>query len=292
MKKFFIIILVVIFLILVIVLRGTSVISKIKGPTGITLVSNKSEIVVTALSYHIIKNNLSGNTVVNITNFANQMAELNSNGFSTITYDQWYNWTKGLIEIPEKSVIIIFDDGENSTYTNAAPIMENYGYVGVVSLITSTISGGNSDEYMNWSEINDLKNKGWQIASHSVDHLDITTLNYNQRQFEFNNSKNTIIEEINVTPTLFVYPYNINTNITDSECALYYNLCSGYSSENISGNFIYEYSNYTHESLLGLSRVIITNETTIQQFKDILIANLNFNANVKVNKYKYRPPIT
>jgi peptidoglycan/xylan/chitin deacetylase (PgdA/CDA1 family) len=245
------------------------------------MINNSLKIVVPVLSYHQIGNYRGASTIVNLTNFAEQMAELNSNGFYTITYDQWYNWTKGLRVIPEKSIIIVFDDGWEGVYTNAIPIMDRYGYIGIMGVITNYVPKLRGS-YMNWGDIQDLSNKRWQIASHSVSHLDMTTLNYTQRQLEFSNSKNDIAGNISITPTLFIFPYNSDNYSIDNECANYYSMCSGSSvgTTNSSKEFLFENANYTNEydkNNMGLKRIIITNNTTPEQFNNILIATKKYN---------------
>src|SRR3990167_10462063 len=87
------------------------------------------------LAYHQIREPEEADTVVNLSNFADQMAWLNSSGYTTITYDNFTNWTKGLEKLPKKPIILVFDDGWSSVYYNATPIMNNYSFMGVAGII-------------------------------------------------------------------------------------------------------------------------------------------------------------
>ena len=56
--------------------------------------------------------------------FDEQMKYLHDNGFTTLTLDEFYDWYKGDIEVPEKSVVVTFDDGYYGTYYLAYPIIK------------------------------------------------------------------------------------------------------------------------------------------------------------------------
>src|SRR6185503_8052409 len=73
-----------------------------------------------------------------------------------------------------------FDDGLQSTFTNAQPILAQAGLTGTDYVITGCVGmttvpntcRANTDRaYMTWAQIQALQNtNGWEIGSHSVDH--------------------------------------------------------------------------------------------------------------------------
>ncbi|RSK28888.1 hypothetical protein EJF36_19515 [Bacillus sp. HMF5848] len=69
--------------------------------------------------------------------FYEQMAFLKENGYRTITLDELYKFINGDIELPEKSVMIQFDDGLKSNYVYAYPILKEFGFTAVEYIITS-----------------------------------------------------------------------------------------------------------------------------------------------------------
>ncbi len=102
-------------------------------------------------------------TVVTLENFKDQMKFLHENGFYTLDLEEFQQFMDGQIEVPEKSVLITFDDGHKNNYINAYPVMKDYGFHAVEFLITSY----NKDE----SELKDLKNNHY--LSH--EEIDATT---------------------------------------------------------------------------------------------------------------------
>lgn len=64
-----------------------------------------------------------------------QMKYLSDEGFTSLTMDEFYDWYTGKTEVPEKSVVICFDDGYYSTYYLAYPIMKKYGLAATVFCI-------------------------------------------------------------------------------------------------------------------------------------------------------------
>ena len=67
--------------------------------------------------------------------FDEQMKYLHDNGFTTLTLDEFYDWYKGDIEVPEKSVVVTFDDGYYGTYYLAYPIIKKYDQAATVFCI-------------------------------------------------------------------------------------------------------------------------------------------------------------
>ena len=73
--------------------------------------------------------------------------------------------------------VITFDDGFESTYTIAFPIMQQYGIKGTVYVVPAWIG---APGYLTLAELTELHNAGWTIASHTWDHQYLTTLTTQQ----------------------------------------------------------------------------------------------------------------
>ena len=244
------------------------------------------------LSYHKIETPSDVSTEVNLTDFTAQMDWLNSSGYETITYDNWKSWRDGSYALPEKPIILVFDDGWLSVFTNATPVMDDYDFIGVVSIITGKAL--NVANYMNWTQIQNLSDKGWQIASHSFNASSV--INYSSADLlrAFNDTKYQIEGNISILPTLFIYPNNENNDTTDDECAKYYTMCSGQSgSTNTQESFLFKTANLTHENgnPIGFRRILIRNITTLTElqnavdYHDGLILHTKFNENQGTTVY-------
>ena len=75
----------------------------------------------------------------------------------------------------EKVVVLMFDDGWISQYTNALPILESYGFKASFAIYPKAIDGKYPD-YMSWAQIETLSKNGYDIESHTYSHLDLDKL--------------------------------------------------------------------------------------------------------------------
>mgnify|MGYP006188543939 FL=1 len=100
---------------------------------------------------------------------------------------------------------IIFDDGYESVYKIAFPLMQKYGFTGLVFPVVSyigkmndwdvTFGSINKAMHLNSTEIKSLVNEGWEIGSHGLTHTAFTTLSNKELKFELHESKQ-ILEDI------------------------------------------------------------------------------------------------
>lgn len=67
--------------------------------------------------------------------FDEEMKYLHDEGFTTLTLDEFYDWYKGDLEVPEKSVVVTFDDGYYGTYYLAYPVIKKYEQAATVFCI-------------------------------------------------------------------------------------------------------------------------------------------------------------
>ena len=102
--------------------------------------------------------------------FVQQMRALKADGWQTITLEQFDQWEKGKLTLPDKSFLLTFDDGRKDTYYNADPVLEDVGYNAVMFVITGfslPSSGAKSDFYLNQTELTAMQESGrWELESH------------------------------------------------------------------------------------------------------------------------------
>lgn len=97
------------------------------------------------LYHHILKDSENkdyreNDSVISYETFYNHMKYLHDNSITTITTKDLYEYIVNDKEIPEKSVVITFDDGYLSNGFYAYDIMKNFGQKGDIFLITSMIN--------------------------------------------------------------------------------------------------------------------------------------------------------
>jgi peptidoglycan/xylan/chitin deacetylase (PgdA/CDA1 family) len=127
------------------------------------------------LYYHNIHERTSKNNpllTLTQTEFNLQMKSLFDSGYHTISPDQLYLHLIEGITLPNKSVMITFDDAHAEDYFVAQPVMHQYGFKGVFFVNTGYLDKKN---YLTTAQVKELSEKGNVIAVHTYNHPDLTT---------------------------------------------------------------------------------------------------------------------
>ena len=103
--------------------------------------------------------------------FAEQMKALHDSGFQTILPDQLYEYLVHNGTLPEKPVMLTFDDTDEEQYRIGAAEMSKYGFKGVYFIMTISM---NRPRYMSKDQIKALSDSGNMIAAHTWDHHMVT----------------------------------------------------------------------------------------------------------------------
>lgn len=134
--------------------------------------------------------------------FAEQMRYLHDNGYQTLFFSQLSQ------PLPEKAVIVSFDDGFRSVYDNAASIMEENEIRGNVYLPTAHI--GNDPHFMSWEMVQQLQEKQqFEMQAHTHDHVDIRTLDKNAMQAQIQASDACFLDKLGYLPEALCLPYGV-----------------------------------------------------------------------------------
>lgn len=134
-----------------------------------------------------------------------QMAWLAQNGYTTVTLqDLLYHLNLGW-PLPEKPIILTFDDGYRDAYENAFPILKRYGLVGTFFIITDRVTYGETS-YATWDQIAEMHNAGMDIQSHTRTHPDLRGLSEEQLLWQILGSKEAIETRIGKQVRFFCYP--------------------------------------------------------------------------------------
>jgi peptidoglycan/xylan/chitin deacetylase (PgdA/CDA1 family) len=112
--------------------------------------------------------------------------------------------TNGIVN-QQKVVILTFDDGYKSQYSNAIPIMDKYGFKATFYIVCNYV--GNGDNRMTWNEIKSLQQEGHDIASHTMNHDDLSKLPAQEVEYEVAQSKQCLLDQ-GINPKSFAYPFN------------------------------------------------------------------------------------
>ncbi len=136
--------------------------------------------------------------------FESQMKALVDKGYHTITFADLVDNQLNGKPLPEKSVVLTFDDGWKSQYDLAVPILEKYNLTGTFFIITNSTG---TKAYMSVDELKDLHAKGFEIASHTKSHPRLPTLDDTKLLEELQGSKNVLEDKLGITVKTLAYPY-------------------------------------------------------------------------------------
>lgn len=131
--------------------------------------------------------------------FHREMGWLDDHGYEAVTLEavekDWYDGGT----LPAKPVVISFDDGYRPQFTYALPELRRHGWPGVLNL-----KAEGSDLYE--SNVEAMLDAGWELAAHTINHLDLTTLDSEQLEEEVTGSREILRREYHVPVADFCYP--------------------------------------------------------------------------------------
>lgn len=103
--------------------------------------------------------------------FERQLALLAERGYQSLDLDALLEVAEGRAPLPERAVVLTFDDGDRSVYTIAWPLLRKYGFKGVLFIVDSWVDGVGTPpelDVMSWAEIRELAGSGdFEVQSHS-----------------------------------------------------------------------------------------------------------------------------
>lgn len=139
-----------------------------------------------------------------------QLLYLKQNNYTTINSFQLNDYWKSGIPLPDKPILLTFDDGYIDNYTKALPLLQKYKMVGDFAIITKVIGTG---EYMNYDQLKDILKAGNSISSHTQLHC---SLAYKQKDGTFLDTPNSSKDSKEECPSLN-YPSQMNSNQVKNE---------------------------------------------------------------------------
>ncbi|MFL0801243.1 MAG: polysaccharide deacetylase family protein [Agarilytica sp.] len=124
---------------------------------------------VVVLQYHHISNSTPRATSISPELFAEHMDLIASEGFQVVSVVQLKKWLLKGESLPDKTVVITFDDGYRSVYTAAFPLLEKRGWPFTVFINTQAHDEKNP-QFMSWGELKLLTKSGGTIGNHTDSH--------------------------------------------------------------------------------------------------------------------------
>jgi peptidoglycan/xylan/chitin deacetylase (PgdA/CDA1 family) len=142
---------------------------------------------------------------VSAKNFEAQLNYLEQEGYEAITLnDLLLNLTVGE-PLPPKPIMLTFDDGYADAYTNAFPLLKQFGFTGTFFLITKPIDEHNVD-FLSWAQVKEMHTAGMKFEPHSYDHPDLRNRGYDFLVFQILGPKQAIEARTGEECRFYAYP--------------------------------------------------------------------------------------
>jgi len=174
----------------------------------------------TILMYHKIDEPSAGvrhpGNFVRPDRFAQQMDSLLDWGYRTIDFDDWLAFRDGRRPtLPDKPLIITFDDGYTCFDEHAWPVLKHRGMTGTVFLVAGHIGGTNAWEddevpmrLLNADRILALQRDGVRFGSHGVTHRPLARIAADEALDELRRSRSMLSDLLGHPVDVFAYPFS------------------------------------------------------------------------------------
>lgn len=142
---------------------------------------------------------------VSTSRFEEELKLLHDWEYTTITTEALVKAITEGASLPPRPVIITFDDGNMDIYDNAFPIMQKYGFSGVLYLVSNRLQ---SEGYMQVEQIQEMAAAGWEVGSHSLSHPDLNgDVPPEKLRREIVQSRQDLATALNLPILTFAYPF-------------------------------------------------------------------------------------
>jgi peptidoglycan/xylan/chitin deacetylase (PgdA/CDA1 family) len=136
--------------------------------------------------------------------FAKQVAALERKGYEAVTLGRvWQAW-RGEASLPQRPIVLTFDDGYLSQYRTAARALRARGWPAVLNLQVDRLGAAGG---LTRAQVRRMLADGWELDSHSLTHPDLTEVGPARLRRELVGSRDAIARAFGVTPSFFCFPY-------------------------------------------------------------------------------------
>jgi len=149
--------------------------------------------------------------------FRRGIAKLYENRYRTVSLLETVDCLLMRKPFPERSLVITFDDGYQTVYEKAFPVLQDYGMIATIFLTVGEMGRVKPGErlpslegrsMLNWREIQEMKQWGIEFGAHTLTHPDLTRLPLDRVRTEICESKAIIEDALNSPVPCFAAPYS------------------------------------------------------------------------------------
>lgn len=154
--------------------------------------------------------------------FAEQMVYLHQHGYTPVTVTQFITArSQERAAFPVRPVILTFDDGFADFYSNALPVLRQYGFVATLYISTAFINGTSrwlrheqetTRPILTWKQLTEIRSADIECGAHSHSHPQLDTLPSAAAREEILRSKRLLEDYLSCEICSFAYPFGYYTS--------------------------------------------------------------------------------
>lgn len=166
-----------------------------------------------------------------------QIEWLNKCGYNGISLGELVRCIAAGESFPARAVVLTFDDGYQNLYTEAFPILRQYGFSATVFLVAGFCNKDNrwpsqplnipTMKLLTWEQIGEMARFGIEFGSHTINHPRLDRLPANTLHHEVVMSKVILEDRLGRPITTFAYPYGQYSEVVRDAVRNTYDLACG-----------------------------------------------------------------
>jgi peptidoglycan/xylan/chitin deacetylase (PgdA/CDA1 family) len=137
--------------------------------------------------------------------FEAQLEYLSGAGYNTITLTDLHRHLNEGRPLPEKPIILTFDDGYRDAYTVVFPLLQRYNFVGTF-FVLATPAHFEAPSYLTWAMMEEMAQAGMEIQGHGRDHIDLRGRSYDFLVYQLLGVKEAVENHTGQPVVFFCYP--------------------------------------------------------------------------------------
>lgn len=201
--------------------------------------------------------------------FAGQLALLHDEGYQTVTaYELTRALTHGAGTLPDRPVVLTFDDGFADFHSQAMPLLDRYGFTATVYVTTGWVedagpppSGRRPGRMLSWSQIEEAAHAGIEIGAHSHLHPQLDQLPVTALRDELSVSKVQLEDRLGAPVPGMAYPFGYsNAQVRQAARELRYGYACAVRNAMMTGE----------SDPLALPRLTVRDSTRLPVFRDLV----------------------
>jgi peptidoglycan/xylan/chitin deacetylase (PgdA/CDA1 family) len=153
--------------------------------------------------------------------FIEQMAYLYNHHYTPITVTQFIDARSKISQfVPERPVVLTFDDGFGDFFAEAFPVLKRYGFVATLYVATAFVNGTShwlqhlgegTRRMLTWQQLAEIRSSGIECGAHSHSHPQLDTLPCKAVRDEIVQSKRILEDHLGQDISSFAYPFGYYT---------------------------------------------------------------------------------